>query len=389
MNLLHWRAHALGVVVAAAAGTVLSCRDTGTAPPDAARSARSQSAHAVPRADRTDPPVQPVRPRQAAPDLVARGKLHRRNPMDWVGAAHNRALDAFRDELREPGVLSRSVCSYLLTFATSDARVPAEHARAKAALGAAARRRAASKGLAATELCGRRIAGPSAQIVPRVWLAAFSPAYRPVTPAVIPHAQSGELSQAARDLYAQIETAVDVAASSYDLAGQLNPVLDAAAQLSAEEYATIAATVSVAQYSYEYWEAQLPSYIEAVSAEYGSCFEESQQLGYTLADAENRCMNGAAIEPVDRRGARANWRLPLLMVVARPSSPGAVRQTVGQGLKAIGKRDAYGAFTGAFAGAFAGGVQGAALGAIIGGSGASIATALGLAGSAIWNHQYR
>jgi len=395
MNRLYWRAHALGLVIAAGAGAVLACRDTGTAPPGAVQSARSQSAHAVASADRTGRPVQPVRPRQA-PDPAARAKLHRRNPMDWVGEAHNRALDAFRDELRRPGVLSRSLCGYLLTFVTSDARVPVERAAARAALGAAARRDVARKGLAATELCGRRPARPSAGVALHTWLAAFVPSRWSLAPAAVPRrSQSGELSQAARDLYAQIESSIDVAASSYELAGYLNPVLDAAAQLSAEEHATIAATVSVAQSSYEYWEVELPNYIEAVAAEYGPCLEESQQLGYTLADAEYRCVNGggtneaALREPADWPGGRLDPRPRLLLTVARPGSAGRVRQNAGKGLKTIGKNDASGAFSGAWGGAFSGGVQGAVLGAIVGGAGASIVTAAGLAISAVWNREFK
>jgi hypothetical protein len=323
--------------------------------------------------------------------------------MDWVGVAHNRALDAFRDELREPGVLSRNLCSYLLTFVTSDARVPAERAAARAALSAAARREVARKGLAATELCGRRPAWRSAGIASHVWLTAFAPPRWPFAPAAIRRrSQSGEPSQAARDLYAQIEASIDAAASSYDLAAYLDPVLDAAAQLGAEEYATIAATVSVAQSSYEYWEVELPSYVDAVAAEYGACLEESQLLGYTLTQAEYRCVNQGGTtdsdrafqEPAEWRRARPRPRLPLLMAVARPGFarvlPGAVRQSVvGPGLRAIGKRDAYGAFTGAFAGAFSGGAQGAVLGGIIGGAGASIVTAAGLAISAVWNKEFK
>jgi hypothetical protein len=314
--------------------------------------------------------------------------------MDWVGEAHNRALDAFRDELRRPGVLSRSLCGYLLTFVTSDARVPAERAPVRVALGAAARRDVARKSLAATEFCGRRPAGRSAGVASQAWLAAFVPPRWPLASAAR-RSQSGELSQAARDLYAQIESSIDVAASSYELAGYLNPVLDAAAQLSAEEHATIAATVSVAQSSYEYWEVELPNYIEAVAAEYGPCLEESQQLGYTLADAEYRCVNGggtneaALREPADWPGGRLDPRPRLLLTVARPGSAGRVRQNAGKGLKTIGKNDASGAFSGAWGGAFSGGVQGAVLGAIVGGAGASIVTAAGLAISAVWNRELK
>jgi hypothetical protein len=388
MNLFRWRAHALSVLTVAVASGVLSCRDSGTAPPDVAQPAQTLAAVPAPRAGGSERSIQVTRP---SPRLVAaRARLHQRNQMDWVGTAHNRALDAFRDELRNPGVLTRNVCGYLQTFAAGDARVPAKHARAKAVLSVEARTNVAKKGLVATELCGRQFGGPSAALTSRVSMAAFLPRRSPFSGRTAPRSQSSELSQAALDLYAQIESAIDASANSYDLAGRLNPVFDAAGQLAGEEYATIAATVSVAQSSYEYWEGQLPSYIDAVGADYGPCFEESQQLGYTLVDAQNRCMNGWRIDPADWRGGRADSRLPLLMFVARPHTAGAGRQSLSQGLKAIGKRDAYGAFTGAWAGAFAGGgIQGAALGALVGGGGASIATSLGLAASAMWHHEYR
>lgn len=39
----------------------------------------------------------------------ARTRLHQRNKHDWVGVAHNKAIDEFRKELRKPGRIARNL----------------------------------------------------------------------------------------------------------------------------------------------------------------------------------------------------------------------------------------------------------------------------------------
>jgi hypothetical protein len=382
---------AAGVVLTAAAGAVVSCRDTGTAPPDGAQHARGPTSPPAASAGRGTASTHS--PSDGASLTAAREQLHRNNPMNWVGIAHNRALDDLLKELRKPGVLSRDVCQYLLEFVSSDARVPVDRAGLRRAAGATARREVGRKALRATALCSQRFDRRASALPARVSLAAY---YSPRPPFGSASLQSGSPSAAAYGLLEQILAAIDAAVDSYDLAWRLHPVLNAASQLDAIERATIEATVSVAQSSYEYWEAQLPTYVQAVSSEYDPCLYNQWSQGYSYDSSLGNCVNGAGavFQPLSyspRRAQRhsrsrraAHGRDALFSAGAVPLRARGVSQSVGEGLKDIGKADAYGAFTGAFAGAFAGGPQGAVLGGIVGAAGASIATALGHAIGATW-----
>jgi hypothetical protein len=195
-------------------------------------------------------------------------------------------------------------------------------------------------------------------------------------------------SSAAYNLLSQIDYAIDAAVDAYDLAARLKPVLSAAVSLPYEEYATIAATVSVAQSSFQYWATGYPSYYDALRSEYGACADRMRSLGYSSSYARDYCMGTSSTAKnytEFRRPGLGAGAGPVALMFVR-ATPRSAQQcpTLGAGYKSIGRGDAKGAFTGAWAGAFTAGVEGAILGAIVGGGGASAATALGLAWDTFW-----
>ncbi len=336
----------------------------------------------------TAPPIQP--PSTA---IGAERRPERPNQFSWVGSAHNAALDAFRTELVKPEMRRLDVCSFILAFASSDARIPKGRAAPNGSLSLKGRRAAATKALSETKLCGRRSANLRSETTSPVQLVSYwSRSASPVPERA--HLQSAQPSAAAYALYAQIETALDAATNSVDLAARLSPVLSSAAQLSQVEYAAVAATASVAQSSFEYWEPQFPPYVQQVEGTFGPCIDESYAAGYTLDGILYRCTNGGGVSvvvPASGRGWAGTARPLHLVTLWKHPRLTRARQCgyYCQGFREIGKQDARGAFVGAWAGVLAGGPQGAVLGAIAGGSGASMAAAIGLAFGAIVSSRYR
>jgi hypothetical protein len=201
--------------------------------------------------------------------------VHERNPNDWIGIAHNRLVDDFRRELKKPGAKPHDACNYIANFVKHADPVPRErrssppHDDSKAIQAA----------LATSRVCaGRVITFQAAAILPsaimrtRLSLEDLSPAFYALT--------------------SQIEGAIDDATDSYDLATRLGPILDASASLDSAERDMFFVAASIAQSSFEYWEAQFPSaYRDFVSA-YGTCANEAANLGYTSSEALNRCLSG-------------------------------------------------------------------------------------------------
>lgn len=241
---------------------LLSCRDSAT--PD-----RPTLATAPGRAD-------------------ARTRLHQRNKYDWVGVAHNRAIDDFRQELRKPGRIARNLCEYL------------------------GRRDVERRVLTTSNLCGR---GNASQVT---W-------------------------STTEALLADVENAIEAASDSYELAARLHAVLDAAGALSASEQEVIGATVSVAQSSYEYWEAQFPGFAQEVVAEYGTCADQYRYSGYSSDDIRDICVNGGAAQMSQPYSPQSMVRFASFATAALPSW-----------FKSVAKADARGAFAGALFGGLAG-----------------------------------
>lgn len=180
-----------------------------------------------------------VPPGVTAASVRARDNLHRRSKEDWVGIAHNKMLDDFRRDMRKPGLLTRNVCEYVSEFGMRDERLP----NGRRFVGGA-NWRAVRAAAEASPLCSGMGSVRGSPIAFR----------RPAATLTASASQSSEVLS----LISEIETAVSNASDSYDLAIRLNPILDRAAKLPALDQATIAATVSVALNSYEYWEGQYP-----------------------------------------------------------------------------------------------------------------------------------
>lgn len=283
----------------------------------------------------------------------ARSKLRERNAYDWVGVAHNRALDDIRTEMRKPGRRTRNLCDYALDFVTNPDRLPA----GKRHLRSATQRESAIAGLAQTGLCRGRKASTHG--------ASFSPVGAPAL-----FVQEGDISQAAYDLMGTIENAVAAAADNYDLAVRLNQVLDAAASLDSIDQEVIGATVSTAQYSFEYWQSHLLVYQEEFWGQYSGCATQYRDAGYSSDDALSGCVvgGGSGDGTWSANPGNVQPRSPMLFRFASHSTP--MGCDLGTHFKALAGADAVGALTGAVKGIF-GGPGGILTGAFAGGSLAS------------------
>jgi hypothetical protein len=355
---MHTRAVSSFIIATFAATTALAlaCRDDTTAPGASA-----------PRADRA--PSRITQP-HVVPGADARAELRKANPLDWVGAAHNAALDAFLEDLGKPGVLTKDICGHILDFSARDERVPADRRAIVNRLSPAARRGAVRKALATSSLCGAP--GQSASA--------------PAKLARLGHV--ARQSSAAYNLLSQVEYAINAATSSYDLAARLNPILNAATSLPYDEYATVAATVSVAQSSYEYWQTGYRTYYDGIRRDYGACADQMKYAGYSAYDARNYCMGSASTTKNYselRRPRDGTAGGPVALMFLRATSPTVQCIGPGAGLKQIGRDDARGAFTAGFAGLLIGGPEAAVLAGIAGGAANSIATGIGLVWNEMWN----
>lgn len=292
---------------------------------------------------------------------AARERIHQRNAHDWVGVAHNRVLDDWRQEMRKPGVLTHNLCSYVVDFIVRDERLPLGKQTALPV-----RRQAVAAAAKASKLCQATANRSQASA-----LAAYGENA----------ARRARQSDALASLQSEIETSIDVAQSSFDLAARLNSVLDAAAALDETEQTVVSATVSVAQNSYEYWEPQYPVVVQEVETEYGTCAADRRAAGYTMEAARDACLSGEYALSSFRGWSPNSFLGPTRFSAGKVSllcGPG-----LGAGFKHVAKNDARGAFAGGFAGALGGGA-GIVAGALIGGGSASIWAAGENAWSTYW-----
>jgi hypothetical protein len=238
---------------------MVSCRDATTSN----RAERMPGKSGVTRAD------------TAAAAHNERARLHERNRADWVGVAHNHALDDFRKEMRKPGTLSHSLCKYIAAFASEPDRFPPE----KREKGSHDDGKAANAVLATTKLCQQSGAFQPTAFSPREVRAASASARIVQSPAT-------------DQLAAAIEAAIYDATDSYDFASRMNPIIDQVASLDPMDQEVILATVSVTQSSFEYWESQYAAAAQEFNREYGSCETDAANLGYSYDEARLRCLNG-------------------------------------------------------------------------------------------------
>lgn len=184
----------------------------------------------------------------AAPEGDAIAAFHAKNYADWVGKAHNRALDDFfaRFAHRAP----KNLCAELVEFMSEPERVPPEKLQGTTR---EQRRAYAIRGLGATQVCRDQLADNGSST------ASFS------------FATVAGVSAAANSLLDQISSAQTTATTASGLAASLTPILSQADQLVSGERDLVYSVASVAQSSFEYWLANIGSLSLQVDATYGPC----------------------------------------------------------------------------------------------------------------------
>jgi hypothetical protein len=316
----------MGVTIIVICGGFTACSDAG---PESFRSGR-----AAPGAARSGD---------------AKEQLHQRNRYDWVGLAHNQAIEDFRREMRDPRTGNKGFCKHLEEFLTRPERTPSS------------RREASAQDRAS-------IAQGAVRTLPMCQQASGQLVSLPKVPA-----PALKQSSTAVTLYDQILLAVELSDSPLDLAARLHPILDASQSLSSDEQTLIAVTVSVAQSSMEYWGANHEGFAQDAVSRYGTCTSDKVLAGVPFEKALAQCVDAGG-DPLPIRGP---GRGEPQVRVANSSVLAMCGSGIGPGLRKIGAADAKGAWSGFFSGAILGGR--AVEGALLGGGGASIGAALGLA----------
>ena len=255
---------------------MVSCRDT----PTANKISSNDDALVTP-------------PTTLSPGAI-RLRLHQKNPYEWVGFEHNRALDDFRKEMEKPGRLTTNACAYISHFVNAPERLPAD----KRTAARHADSTATAKALATTRLCQWE---PS-----RVQPTGAFPSERPMVTTTMTTMTtiSMQESSAVYPLLANIEAAVEASANSYEFASRLSPIVDAALALEPTDREIVLAVVSVAQNSFEYWESQYPAFVQTFSREYDDCASESANLGYSGDEGRSRCLGSGMTDVRSRETPR-------------------------------------------------------------------------------------
>jgi hypothetical protein len=258
-------------------------------------------------------PARPAREESSVSVEAARAReaLHARNTRDWVGVAHNAAIDAFRSELRKTSPMRQSCENLAEFFSRQDLFVPEEHRT-------------------------------QANVVRTIVLQGLEPCRRKVPSTTKKLVEEGSgLTASAAALVNQTEFEVEQATSSYDLAVRLQPVLAASASLDTVGQAAVGVSVGVAQNSLEYWESQFASFSSEIVAEYGPCFTDLRLAGFTFDDALEACLGGAYSLAVSMTNgtARSVWPTSARSIQCGPGS-------AWQNMVRTAKEDVDGAATG-------------------------------------------
>jgi hypothetical protein len=253
----------------------------------------------------------------------ARQDIHARNSFDWVGVAHNQTIEAFRKELRKPGRVAPRLCEYVADFSTRAERVPVE-------------RRGGTRSdpsVQRAELTNALCKGESNAV-----------SVRPVS---LPSGQLREfsVSPSAYQLLDEARAAIENSVDSYDLAARLSPLIARAGSLDSLEQALSYVALSVAQNSFEYWEAELPRLVQEVQVEYGDCFDKLYYDGFTPIDPIAYCddlHSGYISFPVPRP------RIPRMSLAALPLQEKCPVGHAWQTMKRVARVDLDGAAIGFF-----------------------------------------
>jgi hypothetical protein len=254
-------------------------------------------------------------------------KFHRDNPQDWVGVAHNRALDAYFAKLAH-GDVSRDVCHDLVSFMSEDARSPESAHTTRAQ-----RRTAGQRAFARAGFCLDRFAAASASESAML-------------------VQATAVSPATDSILTRINLATQAATSSADLAYRINQMAPEIWALPGAEASDTWAVASVAVNSSQYWEANQTSVNANVATAYAPCIQYQPTSPQTAASA---CMGLTVRAPITRtlfRGSDGRSIFHLAQTYYYVPDPNC--------LEFFSARELVGAdFTGAIAGGFMGMTVGA------------------------------
>jgi hypothetical protein len=282
------------------------------------------------------------------PEADAQARFHSKNYADWVGQAHNKALDDFA-ALASAKWAPRDMCREIADFMSQPARVPP----GKDQLTHDERRAYANAGLRVTPVCQNEVAKEGSDVL-QLARAEAPPAF---------YAAYSNVSAAANSLLDQIKSAQAAATTAAGLASVLTGILTQADQLAvSSERDLVYATASVAQSSYEYWTANIATQSQQVQTNYGSCLAQYS----TESAALSGCMGitAAPITPTDYLGPRNNGSSTFVAFMAATGCEAWLDKG------AIGGYDFAGAVVGGLGGMLAGG-PGILLGAITTGGVAS------------------
>jgi hypothetical protein len=280
---------------------------------------------------------------------VATSEFHSRNYADWVGKAHNKLLDDFFKKIISEGG-PKNLCVEFEAFMNEAGReVPGQPTES-----AEMRRRLARMAVQRSGICGRELSASSTTVIPAAMRSHAA------------LANVDDISQATTDLANQVESLAAVATDAEQLAASLNPLLTQADQLPNGEAAIVYATASVAQSSFEYWQANLWPLSDELYTVYSPCLGQ-----YTDEDVGlYNCMGvGVASGPVTPTRLKVRYSDKTVLTLTSLMQT-RVCDMAGAG-SAIVEADVTGAFGGAVAGFFLGGPGGALGGGAAAGLGSS------------------
>lgn len=275
-------------------------------------------------------PVAATKPDSSVVDSTIARSLLARNAYAWVGAAHNKAIEATQRAYADRRMSGTNACReipwHLVIAATPTERIIDGSRRqdldAHAAAGLVVSR-CAPPGGASSLTPGRALSSPASAVE------------------------------------AALNAAVDAASSPGELAVALVPVVAQAGALAEPERSVMLAAASVAEYSFSYWHANWPSFLDAVSDQYGPCLAAGRPF--------DECSGG-----LDRRPAGVTVTTARA-VTSCPSVPFL------KFVRDLGKGDLAGAIVGGFSALLRTGPQSVGLGAFVGGAAGSLGVALSYA----------
>lgn len=275
-------------------------------------------------------PVAATKPDSSVVDSTIARSLLARNAHAWVGAAHNKAIEATRRAYAERRLSGINACGEI-PMDVVIAAAPAER-RADGS------RQEDLDAHAAAGLVVSRCAPPAGET-------GFTP--------------RRALSSPASAVETALLAAVDAASSPGDLAVGLVPVVAQASALAEPERSVMLAAASVAEYSFSYWHANWPSFAQAVSDQYGPCLAAGRPFDECSGGLDRRPLATAV---TTARATASCPDVPFLKFV-----------------RDLGKGDFLGAVGGGFSALIRTGPAGVGMGAFVGGAAGSLGVALSYA----------